>query len=161
METVPDGYTAVTPWIIVRDVPGFIGFARDVLGAEETVRILDEDGDVGHAEARIGGAVVMLFERKAGWPESPQFLRLYADDAEDLFRRALEADARPVTLPTDLAFGERVARFVDPWGNTWWVHQRIEEVTPERMAERWSDPVYVRNMRYVQESLRKELSARA
>jgi hypothetical protein len=30
---VPDGYTTVTPWIIVRGADGFLEFLKEVLGA--------------------------------------------------------------------------------------------------------------------------------
>jgi len=44
---VPDGYTTVTPWIIVRGADRFLEFLKEVLGAEELGRVYDERGASG------------------------------------------------------------------------------------------------------------------
>jgi hypothetical protein len=62
-----------------------------------------------------------------------------------------------VTLPTDLAFGERVARIRDPQGHLWWIHQRVEALDPEEMGRRFADPSFQQGMTYVQQSLYEEL----
>jgi PhnB protein len=44
-------------------------------------------------------------------------------------------------------------RVSDPLGNLYWIHQRIEDVSEEEMVRRMSDPVFAKNMEYVQSSL--------
>lgn len=83
---------------------------------------------------------------------------MYVADTEETFGLAIAAGARPVTRPTELAFGERVARVRDPQGHLWWVHQRIEDVAPSDLAKRFADPSAQEAMTYVQESLVRELS---
>jgi hypothetical protein len=83
---------------------------------------------------------------------------VYAANTADAFDRAVAAAARAVTRPTDLAFGERVARVRDPQGHLWWIHQRLEDVAPEEMAERFADPAPQQAMGYVERSLADELS---
>ena len=157
---VPDGYTTVTPWMIVRGADRFLEFLKEVLGAEELGRVYDERGAIGHAEARIGTAIVMLFDSGEGWPATPQFLRLYVEDAEAVVERALAAGSRLVTQVTPLPFGDQVGRFVDPWGNTWWVQERLEVVSPEEIGQRMADPRYAEAMRYLQETLGEEMRQR-
>ena len=78
----PDGYTTVTPWIIVRGAARFLDFIKAALGAEELARVYEQDGGgIAHAEARIGDAIVMVFDPSEDWPDTPQFLRLYVEDA--------------------------------------------------------------------------------
>lgn len=60
--------------------------------------------------------------------------------------------------PTDLAFGERVARVRDPQGHLWWIHQRLEDVGVEDLAERFADRSTQQAMTYVQQSLISEMS---
>ncbi len=68
------------------------------------------------------------------------------------------AGARAVTRPTDLAFGERVARVRDPQGHLWWIHQHLEDVAAEDLAKRFADPSSQQAMSYVQQSLISEMS---
>ena len=51
---VPAGYHTVTPFVIVKGAARFLAFMKDAFGAEEIARVQDEDGAIGHAEARIG-----------------------------------------------------------------------------------------------------------
>jgi PhnB protein len=159
-QPIPDGYTTVTPWIILAGVDRFIRFITDTLGAEEIARVQNPDGTIGHAEARIGTAIVMMFDSLPGWPETPQFLRIYVDDSQAVYDRMIRAGCRSVTEPTLLAWGDRVGRVADPWANVWWIQERVEEVSEAEMGERWSDPKYAEPMVYVQGSLDEEMRRR-
>lgn len=145
-----EGYTTVTPWIISRDTAQLLGFMTRAFAAEEITRFHNEDGSIGHAEARSGDAVVMAFDAKPEWPDTPAFLRLYVEDCEAVYRQALVAGATSVTEPTTLSFGDQVARVRDPLGNVWWVQERLEDMDPEEMGRRSQQPEYVEAMRYVQ-----------
>lgn len=147
---VPEGYTTVTPWIITRDTNAQIEFMTEAFGAQEIFRVADEDGLIGHAEARIGDAVVMLFDSRPDWVETPAYLRLYVEDGDAVFERALKAGAKAVTNMTHAPWGERVGRVQDPLGNLWWIHTRIEEVDEAELARRAEDPQFVEALRYIQ-----------
>jgi uncharacterized glyoxalase superfamily protein PhnB len=158
---IPEGYTTVTPWIIVKGVDQFLEFITEVLGAEELGRVYDEDGTtIGHAEARIGTAIVMMFDSRDGWPATPQFLRLYVEDADAIIDRAAAAGARVLTQPTPLAFEDQVGRFIDPWGNVWWVQERLEDLSWDEIGSRMAEPTYAEGMRYLQQTLREEMERR-
>lgn len=153
LQPIPDGYSTVTPWIISRDTAALLDFLKAAFGAKELARVPNADGSIGHAEARIGDAVVMMFDTPKGWPETPAFVRLYLDDAEAAFAAALAAGATPVTHVTPLAFGDKVGRVRDPLGNIWWLQTRMEEVGYDEMRRRWSEPAWAKAMTYVQETL--------
>ena len=104
---------------------------------------------IGHAEVRIGDSVVMLFD-VPDWPKTPAFLRLYVEDDEATLAKATNLGATVVTEPTELFWGDRVSRFADPFGNLWWLHQRITEPTAEELDERMRDPKFIEAMNYVQ-----------
>lgn len=149
MKTIPDGYTTVTPWLISTDTARELAFIRDAFGGEELARVVGEDGAIGHAETRIGDAIVLLFDAPDGWPATPCFLRLYVEDADETFRRARAAGATAVTEPTELFWGDRVGRVRDPLGNVWWIQQRVAELTEKEVAERMARPEFVAAMAYV------------
>jgi uncharacterized glyoxalase superfamily protein PhnB len=147
---IPEGYTTVTPWIISPDTARLIDYVTAAFGAEELFRLTGENGAVEHAEARIGDAVVMMFDSRPDWPPTPAFLRLFVDDADAVHRQAVAAGGTSVTEVTHLHFGDRVGRVRDPLGNLWWIHTRIEDVSAEEMERRLTDPVFTKAMEYVQ-----------
>ena len=157
---VPEGYHTVTTWIISRDTAQLLDFVREAFGAEEIARVHNKDGTIGHAEFRIGDSVVMAFDAKEEWPDTPSFFRLYFEDGDAVYRRALEAGATSVTEMTELFFGDRVGRVRDPQGNLWWIQTRLEDVDPEEMARRARERTYIDVMQQVQESLDHELRDR-
>lgn len=155
MATTPTGYHAVTPWIIAHGVHDLLAFMQEAFGAKETPgsRMQNEDGTIGHVEVRIADSAVMAFDAKPSWPKTPSYLRLYVEDGDATYDRALRAGATSVTKMTDLFFGDRVGRVKDRWGNIWWIHQHLEDVSPKELQSRMSDPKAMKALQYVEESL--------
>jgi PhnB protein len=147
---VPAGYHTVTPFVIVKGAAGFIDFMKEAFGAVEMTRVADESGAIGHAEVRIGDSVVMLFDSKEGWPETPAFLRLYIEDVDAWYQRALKAKATSITKPTNMPWGDRGCRVRDPFGNLWWIMSHIEDVSPEEEEKRWGQKEYIEAIQYVE-----------
>lgn len=148
--TIPEGYHAVTPFVIAKDAARFLDFMADAFDAKELARVVGDNGKIGHAETRIGDSVVMTFDAKDGWPDTPAFLRLYVEDCAAAYERALAAGAESVTRPTDMPWGDRVARVRDPLGNLWWLMTRLEDLSPEEMERRYTQKDYIDAMEYVQ-----------
>lgn len=44
-------------------------------------------------------------------------------------------------------------------GHLWWVHERVEDVSPDELASRFADPAAQDALAYVQRTLREELQA--
>jgi PhnB protein len=143
----------VTAWVISRDTARLIDFITDAFGGVELGRIPGPDGGIGHAEIRIGDSVVMMFDARDDWPDTPAFLRLYVADADAAYGRALAAGATSVTEVTGLFFGDRIGRIRDPLGNIWWLQAHVEDVDPAELAQRPSDPAVAEALRYVETSL--------
>jgi uncharacterized glyoxalase superfamily protein PhnB len=157
---VPQRYSRVDPWLISADTEAEIAFLVTAFGAHETPgsRMHDAEGRIGHVEVEVGDSVIMLFDAYPGWPPTPAHLRVYVDDVHRAFDRAIAGGARSVTTPTDLPFGERVARVRDPQGHLWWIHERYEDVDPDQLAERFAAPGAMDGLAYVQQSLAAEMS---
>ena len=150
--SVPEGYTTITPWIIGKDTAGLMDFLTRAFGAEDLGR-MEVSGRIGHAEMRIGSGVIMMFDAPEEWPLTPAFIRLYLEDAQRAFDTAVREGAEPVTNPTHLAFGDKVGRVRDPFGNLWWLQERLEDVSDEEATRRWNEPRWTQAMDYVQSSI--------
>ena len=151
-QPVPDGYATVTPWVVTNDTRRLLEFVTQAFDAEELGRVEVEGGAIGHAEARIGDSIIMMFD--SPFPvATPGLLRVYVEDGDAVFRRAVDAGATVVTRLTELAWGDRVGRVRDPLGNLWWIQERVAEPTPEEAARRFQDPKFTQAMHYLQSTL--------
>ena len=150
---VPEGYTAVAPWVVTDDTGALLDFISHAFEGEELARVRTEDGSIGHGEIRVGDTVVLAFDRRPDWPAMPSLLRVWVPDADAAVARAVERGAEVVTAVGNSAFGQRGGRVRDPFGNIWWVTAHVEDVPEDVMWQRLQEPEYAENMRYAQESL--------
>ena len=99
---VPEGYSTVTPYLIVTGAAEAIDYYTKVFGATELMRFPGPDGKVGHAEMKIGTSIVMLADEAPdkGY-RSPQSLG---------GRRAGEHLERPAQPLPDHEAGQRRQR---------------------------------------------------
>ncbi len=140
---VPVHLGTVTPRLVVRDAPAAIEFYRDAFGAEEIgERFTADDGELVHAELRIGDALVMITEGPAtgGAPaKSPASLggavtaimATYWEDVDSVWKRALAAGADVIFPLAGQFYGERSGRLRDPFGQQWMLSQRIATIEGE------------------------------
>lgn len=92
IRTIPEGYHTVTPFVISRDSAKLLDFVREAFGGEEIARVYNGDGlTIGHAEARIGDSVVMMFDAQEEWPDTLAFLRLYVGDCDAVYQQGAES----------------------------------------------------------------------
>lgn len=68
---IPEGTSTVMPWIISRDTAKLLDFMKQAFGAQELTRLSNEDGTIAHAEAKIGDSIVVGFDAREGWPDTP------------------------------------------------------------------------------------------
>jgi PhnB protein len=141
---IPKGYHAITPYLIARNASAAIAFYKTAFGAEETYRLAQPDGRVGHAELRIGGAVVMLADEfpEMGIKAPPSFggtpvtLLLYVQDVDAAAARAVAAGAKVKRPVKDQFYGDRSGTFEDPFGHMWTIATRKEDLSPEEIERR-------------------------
>jgi PhnB protein len=94
---------------------------------------------IGHAEMRVGDTIVMLADASTAEGVSgpmPATVVAYVEDCDKVYQRALEAGATSLREPSDMFYGDRSAGVVDPFGNRWWFHTHVEDVSPEEAARR-------------------------
>jgi len=105
VQPILEGYHTVTPWIISRNTARLLDFVKHAFGAEELARVYVENGAIGHAEFKIGDSIVMAFDAKEEWPDTPCFLRLYVSDGDAVYQQALSAGAISVNEMTSMFWG--------------------------------------------------------
>jgi PhnB protein len=122
----PDGYTVVSPYLIVDGAARTMEFLADVFGAEALRRFPDDAGKIVHAELRIGDSVLMLADAAEGWPPAPSHVHVYVPDVDATYRRALDAGAVSVQEPVQKDDEDKRGGVKDPGGTTWWIATRVE-----------------------------------
>lgn len=137
VKPIPDGYTAVTPYLIVEDAAGFLEFLANAFGAIERTRMPMGEGLIGHAEVEIGGAAVMLSDAlPPDFPATSSQMHLYVEDVDTVYAQAVGAGATTVAEPADQFYGDRVARVNDPSGNQWAIASHVEDVDMDELMRR-------------------------
>lgn len=134
----PEGFHAVTPYLVVDGASKLLEFVSEAFDAEEMFRMDTPEGRIGHAEVRIGDSVVMVADPPSTDRSNvmPGMLYLYVEDVDKTYRRGLEAGATSLQEPADQFYGDRTAGLQDPVGDRWWIATRVEEVSPEEMEKR-------------------------
>ena len=134
------------PYVVVKGGEAAIAFYKAAFGATEIFRLTDpSDKRIGHAELRIGDSVLMLADEYPDFGAvSPDTIggtavtfHLATRNVDDDLAAAGRAGATVLRPATDQSFGERTALVLDPFGHRWMLSQRIEEVTPDEMQQRW------------------------
>lgn len=136
VKPIPEGYHAVTPYLLASDAAGLLDFMQRALGAVERHRMAGPGGRVMHAEVQIGDSRVMLGEPPPGKPLMPANLYLYVPDCDAMYQRAVAAGGTSIQAPATMPYGDRHGAVRDPAGNVWWIATHVEDVSMEEIAER-------------------------
>ncbi|HMB91611.1 MAG TPA: VOC family protein [Rhodothermales bacterium] len=128
VKPIPDGYHAVTPYLIVEDVAALIQFMKQCFEGEEIRRMKRPDDSIMHAEVRISDSGVMMGEATAAYKPMPAMLHLYLEDTDAVYERVLQAGALSLRAPTDEPYGDRMAGVQERWGNQWLIATHLEDV---------------------------------
>src|SRR5205807_795358 len=148
---IPEGYNAITPYLIVKGAAQAIEYYKEVFGATVVVRMDQPDGKVGHAELKIGNSHIMLADENPSMGQghtsaasigaSPVSLYLYLPDVDRVIERAAAAGAKILKPVQDQFYGDRSGFIQDPFGHLWAVATHIEDVSPQEMKERMNKMV--------------------
>jgi PhnB protein len=141
---IPKGYEGATPYLCCKDAAKVIEFYKKAFGAEELYRLPMPDGRVGHAEVKIGGAIVMLADEFPEWgSKSPLSVGgtavtvlVYVPDVDAFVAHAEKAGAKVLMPPETMFYGDRSSKIEDPSGHYWMFSSRVEDLTPEEINER-------------------------
>lgn len=144
VKPIPEGYSTVTPYLVMKNAAKAIDYYKQIFGASEMVRMDAGPGKIAHAEIKIGDSVVMLADEYPDMgftgPEtiggSPVCLLIYVPDVDATFRRAVETGSKQVKPVENQFYGDRSGTLTDPFGHVWCIATHVEDVSPEEMKNR-------------------------
>lgn len=113
-------FTTLFPILATPDLPASLGFYRDLLGATVSYEFAGPDGQPAYAGLNLGsGHLGIGADPAAERGTLPRFqLWVYTDDCDAAVEQLRAAGVTIVEEPADQPWGERVARVLDPDGNS-------------------------------------------
>ncbi|HEY0550342.1 MAG TPA: VOC family protein [Verrucomicrobiae bacterium] len=146
VKPIPDGCDGLIPVLTVRGGANAMEWYKKLFGATERMR-MPVPGDpqkIAHGELVVYGRVLMLNEENPQWrTQSPQSIQgpppttvmIYVPDVDALFARAQSLGAKPLMPPTDMFWGDRFGKFLDPFGHQWAIATHTRDLTPEEIEK--------------------------
>jgi len=144
---IPPGFHSLTVHLsIQKGAADYIEFLKKAFSAVELNRSPGPGGKLMHALVRIGDSMVMMADDFTGMPgcempplaqgRLPFVLNLYVPDADATWKQAVDAGCEVLMPISNMFWGDRYGHVKDPFGFTWAISSRIEELTPQQMQER-------------------------
>ena len=143
VKPIPEGMHTVTPHLVCAGASEAIAFYIKAFGAKEMARMPGPEGKLMHAQIMIGDSHVMLVDEMPDWKAvgpktlkgTPVTLHMYVEDADAVFKRAVDAGATSV-MPVEQTFwGDRYGVLEDPFGHRWSIATHVKDMSPAEMQE--------------------------
>lgn len=146
IKPIPDGYHTLTPYLVVQGAAQALKFYKNAFAACELSRLNTPDGNVAHAEFKIGDSIFMLADENPHCTDhspktlggTPVKLFLYVEDVDAVFTAAIKAGATQTMPPANQFWGDRMGAVCDPFGHQWLLATHVEDVDPSEMPSRMS-----------------------
>lgn len=145
VKPIPEGYTTITPYLVVQNAAEALDFYKNAFGAVELFRMPGPDGRVMHSEIQIGDSRLMLADEcPQGSSKSPQtvggtpvMIHLYVEDVDARVDQATAAGAKVLRPVQDQFYGDRSGAVEDPFGHYWHIATHKEDVAPAEIQRRF------------------------
>ncbi len=138
LNPVPEGFSTVTPHLMIKGAKRAVEFYKRAFGAQELerMRLESSGGMLVHSEIKIGDSVVTVGEElpamgaraPTSLAGSSAVMHMFVDDPDALFESAVSAGAEPLMEPADMFWGVRYGLVSDPFGHVWALAKRIRVV---------------------------------
>ena len=136
-------YSAVSAALCVTDVKAAATFYQQAFGFQKRGIMNGPDSKPVHAELTMRGTTLMLGPEM---PEmgarsaknvgaSPTTLYLIVENVDRVVAKAVKLGAKAQGPVSDMFWGDRCGRLVDPEGYSWYVATHIAEPTPAQMKK--------------------------
>ncbi|NDF12408.1 MAG: VOC family protein [Proteobacteria bacterium] len=128
----------LTASLLVEDAAHAIDMYTHALGAKEIYRMAAPNGKIMHACLMIGNSQFFIAdlspEMGCATPSSMGFY-IYTPDVDEAFKKASDAEMKPLYEPKDMFWGDRTGTLVDDFGITWTLATHTRDVSPEEMEK--------------------------
>jgi PhnB protein len=146
IQPIPEGYRSLSPSITCKNAAAAIDFYKKVFGATLFTKMDGPGGMIMHAELQIGDSRLFLGDEFPGMSQAPDAhdpanargfgIFLYIEDVDGVVQRAIEGGARLDMPLQDMFWGDRYAKFTDPFGHSWGVATHTEDVPLDELQRR-------------------------
>ena len=121
---IPKGFQTIAPYLFC-DEPHRCGkFLSEAFGATELGRTVHEQIIV-NLQMQIGTTAMMISQANERYTARPAAFYIYVEDADASMVKALAAGAALEMEVMDMSYDDRQGGVVDPFGNIWWLSQRL------------------------------------
>ena len=136
----------IVPEVFVHDGPQALDFYTRAFGAVERSRMMGPDGKkLLHGELELGGHRLVVCDEfsaaEGGTCRCPRTLGgtgvriiLEVEDADSTVARAVAAGATIMMPVTDMFWGARYGKLLDPFGHEWGINQQVTQPTASEVA---------------------------
>src|SRR5947208_13229455 len=143
VSAIPKGFHTITPALTCKNAAQAIELYKKAFGAKEVSRMAGPNGAIMHAEVNIGDSKIFLSDEYPGTSAAPatgtlpsHAIYLYVDDVDSVYKQALAAGCQEGMPITDMFWGDRFGKVIDPFGHHWNLATHIEDVAPAEMKRR-------------------------
>ena len=144
VSAIPKGYRSVTPTLIVNGLLNALEFYEKAFAAEVVnVKYNPAVYAPVHAEIKIGDSNITLFEQNPNLGlfaptggSSPITLQIYSENIQQSWKSSLDAGSRVLLAMDDQYWGELFGVLMDPFGHTWVLSEKTENLKPAELEAR-------------------------
>lgn len=145
---IPTGFTAITPFIVVKNPSEAIEFYKAVFNArvKDITEFSDEDGNkiVAHAELDFGNGFLQLGAANPSYKlvlpptedNACYSLAIYVADVDHVYEIAVARGAKVREAIVNFVSGDRFGSILDPFGVRWSIMTRVEDLSEEESSQR-------------------------
>jgi len=145
VKPIPEGYHAITPYLIIKGAAKAIDFYKKAFGAAEVLRLDCGNDQIMHAEIKIGDSMVMLadefpdmgYKGPQAYGGSSVGLMIYVENVDARFNQAVAAGAKVTKPLQDQFYGDRSGTVTDPFGHVWTIATHKEDVPLAEIKRRF------------------------
>ena len=147
MSTPATAPQQLCPYLTVAGAADAIEFYARAFGATVEFKLVDPaDQRIGHAELLFGSTRLFISDEYPDFgavgPEtiggSPVKMHLVVADADAFVANAVDQGATLLRSVKQEFHGDRTGLVADPFGFSWFIASKAEEVSPEEMQDRWN-----------------------
>ena len=139
MPKIPEGFSTITPGLVVKDAAKAIELYKKAFGAKEDYRMEgNEKGKIMHACLTVGNSKIFLADadpKTACMAPTASTFYVYVDNVDASFKQAQGAGLKELYPLQDMFWGDRTGSFEDGFGNHWTLATHVREVSPQEMEE--------------------------
>ena len=133
---IPEGFTPITPYLVIDDAPKEIEFLK-TLGGVEDGRLDGPEGKVAHSVVKVGGAPIMISSTMPGHDAQKGMIFVYVTDVDAIYAKAAAYDGVEAFMPVmDQFWGDRCGALKSPNGVVYWIGTHTEDLTLDDIRKR-------------------------